>query len=45
MFMRERAFGAIPILRRSARGVIAGFGPLSYLLALEALFDNETRKI
>ena len=28
----------------AARGVIAGFGPLSYLLALEALFANATRK-
>ncbi len=28
----------------AARGVIAGFGPLSYLLALEALFANDTRK-
>jgi len=28
-----------------ARGVIAGFGPLSYRLALEALFDNENGKI
>jgi len=27
-----------------ARGVIAGFGPLSYLLALEALFAGATRK-
>ncbi len=27
-----------------ARGVIAGFGPLSYLLALEALFANTIRK-
>ncbi len=27
-----------------ARGVIAGFGPLSYFLALEALFDNDSRK-
>lgn len=27
-----------------ARGVILGFGPLSYLLALEAVFANETRK-
>lgn len=28
----------------AARGVIAGFGPLSYLLALEALFANAIRK-
>jgi len=28
-----------------ARGVIAGFGPASYLLALEALLSDETRKI
>ncbi|MGA8172767.1 MAG: type II 3-dehydroquinate dehydratase [Methylocystis sp.] len=28
----------------AARGVIAGFGPHSYLLALEALFANATRK-
>ena len=28
----------------AARGVIAGFAPLSYLLALEALFANATRK-
>jgi 3-dehydroquinate dehydratase-2 len=27
-----------------ARGVIAGFGTQSYTLALEALFDDETRK-
>lgn len=27
-----------------ARGVILGFGPLSYLLALDAVFANETRK-
>ncbi len=27
-----------------ARGVIAGFGPTSYFLAFEALFDNEKRK-
>lgn len=27
-----------------ARGVVAGFGPLSYLLALEAIFASETRK-
>ncbi|PWB82162.1 MAG: type II 3-dehydroquinate dehydratase [Methylocystaceae bacterium] len=27
-----------------ARGVIAGFGPTSYFLALEALFDREIRK-
>ncbi|MGD9542836.1 MAG: type II 3-dehydroquinate dehydratase [Methylocystis sp.] len=27
-----------------ARGVIAGFGPLSYVLALEAVFENELRK-
>lgn len=32
---RHRSFIA-PV----ARGVIAGFGPTSYLLALEALFDN-----
>jgi 3-dehydroquinate dehydratase-2 len=29
----------------AARGVIAGFGPLSYLLAIEAAFPDETRKI
>jgi 3-dehydroquinate dehydratase-2 len=29
----------------AARGVIAGFGPLSYVLALEAAFQDETRKI
>jgi 3-dehydroquinate dehydratase-2 len=29
----------------AARGVIAGFGPFSYLLALEAAFQDETRKI
>ena len=28
----------------AARGVIAGFGPLSYLLALEAVLQDETRK-
>ncbi|QGM44725.1 type II 3-dehydroquinate dehydratase [Methylocystis heyeri] len=28
----------------AARGVIAGFGPSSYLLALEALFGNTIRK-
>lgn len=28
----------------AARGVIAGFGPLSYLLAFEALFPDKTRK-
>jgi 3-dehydroquinate dehydratase-2 len=28
----------------AARGTIAGFGPLSYLLALEALFASATRK-
>jgi 3-dehydroquinate dehydratase-2 len=28
----------------AARGVIAGFGPLSYILALEAVFANEARK-
>ncbi|MFY9626557.1 MAG: type II 3-dehydroquinate dehydratase [Methylocystis sp.] len=28
----------------AARGVIAGFGPLSYTLALEALLTNATRK-
>jgi len=28
----------------AARGVIAGFGPLSYILALEAIFANEARK-
>ncbi|MBG0797983.1 type II 3-dehydroquinate dehydratase [Methylocystis sp. L43] len=27
-----------------ARGVIAGFGPLSYVLALDAVFENELRK-
>jgi 3-dehydroquinate dehydratase-2 len=27
-----------------ARGVIAGFGPLSYFLALEAVLQDETRK-
>jgi 3-dehydroquinate dehydratase II len=27
-----------------ARGVVAGFGALSYLLALEAIFASETRK-
>jgi len=27
-----------------ARGVVAGFGPLSYLLALEAIFASETRR-
>lgn len=27
-----------------ARGVIAGFGPTSYFLAFEALFDSEKRK-
>jgi len=28
----------------AARGVIAGFGPMSYLLAFEALFANAIRK-
>lgn len=28
----------------AARGIIAGFGPLSYLLALEAVFENDLRK-
>ncbi|MEF3365421.1 type II 3-dehydroquinate dehydratase [Methylocystis sp. 9N] len=28
----------------AARGVIAGFGPMSYLLALEAVFENEPKK-
>lgn len=28
----------------AARGVIAGFGPLSYLLAFEVLFSDKTRK-
>lgn len=28
----------------AARGVIAGFGPMSYLLALEAVFENDLRK-
>lgn len=36
---RHRSFIA-PV----ARGVIAGFGPTSYLLAFEALFDNGNRK-
>jgi 3-dehydroquinate dehydratase-2 len=27
-----------------ARGVIAGFGPASYVLAFEALFENQERK-
>jgi 3-dehydroquinate dehydratase-2 len=36
---RHRSFIA-PV----ARGVIAGFGPTSYFLALEALFDIEKRK-
>ena len=34
----------IPIISPAARGVIAGFGPLSYILALDAVFENELRK-
>jgi 3-dehydroquinate dehydratase-2 len=36
---RRRSF-----ISPAARGVIAGFGPLSYILALEAVFQNEPRK-
>ena len=36
-FMRARPFATIPWFRRSRSGVICGFGPLGYTLALQAI--------
>jgi 3-dehydroquinate dehydratase II len=40
----RESFRSHSYISPAARGVIAGFGPLSYLLALEALFANTIRK-
>jgi 3-dehydroquinate dehydratase-2 len=40
----RESFRSHSYISRAARGVIAGFGPLSYILALDAVFENELRK-
>ncbi|HEY8125847.1 MAG TPA: type II 3-dehydroquinate dehydratase [Methylocystis sp.] len=40
----RESFRSHSFISPAARGVIAGFGPLSYILALEAVFENELRK-
>ena len=40
----RESFRSHSFISPAARGVIAGFGPLSYILALEAVFENEPRK-
>ncbi|CCJ08727.1 type II 3-dehydroquinate dehydratase [Methylocystis sp. SC2] len=40
----RESFRSHSFISPAARGVIAGFGPLSYLLALDAVFENELRK-
>ena len=41
----RESFRGHSFISPAARGVIAGFGPLSYVLALDAVFENELRKI
>ena len=40
----HESFRSHSFISPAARGVIAGFGPLSYILALDAVFENELRK-
>lgn len=40
----RESFRSHSYISPAARGVIAGFGPLSYILALDAVFENELRK-
>ncbi|HEY8212536.1 MAG: type II 3-dehydroquinate dehydratase [Methylocystis sp.] len=40
----RESFRSHSFISPAARGVIAGFGPLSYILALEAIFESELRK-
>ncbi|RNJ49531.1 type II 3-dehydroquinate dehydratase [Methylocystis hirsuta] len=40
----RESFRSHSFISPAARGVIAGFGPLSYVLALDAVFENELRK-
>ncbi|MGJ0454384.1 MAG: type II 3-dehydroquinate dehydratase [Methylocystis sp.] len=40
----RESFRSRSFISPAARGVIAGFGPLSYVLALDAVFENELRK-
>ena len=40
----RESFRSRSFISPAARGAIAGFGPLSYVLALEAIFENELRK-
>lgn len=40
----RESFRSHSYISSAARGVIAGFGPLSYILALDAVFENELRK-
>lgn len=40
----RESFRSHSFISPAARGVIAGFGPLSYILALDAVFENELRK-
>ncbi len=40
----RESFRSHSYISPAARGVIAGFGPLSYVLALDAVFENELRK-
>jgi 3-dehydroquinate dehydratase II len=40
----RESFRSHSYISPAARGVIAGFGPLSYILALDAIFENELRK-
>ncbi|MFO1124280.1 MAG: type II 3-dehydroquinate dehydratase [Methylocystis sp.] len=40
----RESFRSRSYISPAARGVIAGFGPMSYILALEAVFESELRK-
>lgn len=40
----RESFRSHSYISPAARGVISGFGPLSYVLALDAVFENELRK-
>ncbi|AZG76011.1 MAG: type II 3-dehydroquinate dehydratase [Methylocystis sp.] len=40
----RESFRSHSYISPAARGVISGFGPLSYILALDAVFENELRK-
>ncbi|QGM93062.1 type II 3-dehydroquinate dehydratase [Methylocystis rosea] len=40
----RESFRSHSYISPAARGVIAGFGALSYILALDAVFENELRK-